>query len=253
MLTTDEATDVQDTLLGVIQAAIAAHPRSLQKRIGPSEIGIPCDRCLGHKLAGTPEDDTGPAWKPAVGTAVHAQLEHWFTTASAAGDLEGQFECERTVTVGTIAGTPITGSCDLWIPGLGVVNDWKVVGPKQLTKYRRLGPSQQYRVQAHLYARGFENAGETPQQVAITFLPRDGELGLTHFWTEPYDPDIAVQALDRADRIANNIAAMQTISAQAALDWINGLPADPDCFSCPRYPGAPQKPVAESTAALLNL
>lgn len=246
---------VEDIYLDVIKTAIAAHPRSHQKRIGPSEIGIPCDRCLGHKLAGTPEAQTGPAWKPAIGTAVHAQLDEWFTRAAEnqAGEYADAFDCETRVSVGEIDGTEITGSCDLFLPDLGVVIDHKIVGPKQLTKYRTHGPSQQYRVQAHLYGRGFQRLGHHTQHVAIAFLPRDGELGLAHMWSEPYNEQIAVQALDRATRISINIRALTSISEQAAVDYINGLPADPHCYSCPRYPGAPTKPVAESSAALLNL
>lgn len=246
---------VEEIYFDVIHTAIAAHPRSHQKRIGPSEIGIPCDRCLGHKLAGTPEAQTGPAWKPAVGTAVHAQLDDWFTAAAAlaGGEYEDGFDCETRVSVGEIDGTEITGSCDLYMPGVGVVIDHKCVGPKQLTKYRASGPSQQYRIQAHLYGRGFTRLGMHAKHVAIAFLPRDGELGLSHLWHEPYDEQIAVDALDRATRISVNIRAMQSVSDDAALGYINGLPVDPACFSCPRFPGAPTKPVAESSATLLNL
>lgn len=245
---------IKDLYLEVIEGAIAAHPRSQQKRIGPSEIGIPCDRCLGHKLHGTPEAERGPAWKPAVGTAVHAQLEEWFTKASADDPEQASaWECETRVNVGEIDGTEITGSCDLYFTYSGMVIDHKVVGPKMLTKYRTNGPSQQYRVQAHLYARGFLRAGRMARHVAIAFLPRDGELKLAHFWHEPFDEQIAIDALARANRIAVNVRAMSALGEDAVLNYINHLPVDPDCFSCSRFPGAPTKPVAKDTAALINL
>ena len=36
----------------LIQQMIANQPRSLQRIIGPSEIGNPCDHCLAARLAG---------------------------------------------------------------------------------------------------------------------------------------------------------------------------------------------------------
>jgi hypothetical protein len=62
-------------LMDAIRHKITHHPRSLQKRIGPSEIGNPCDRRIGYKLLGQPENPRGDAWKPTIGTAVHAWLE----------------------------------------------------------------------------------------------------------------------------------------------------------------------------------
>jgi len=67
--------NAKQAVYDVIRGAIANHPRSLQKRIGPSEIGTPCDRRIGYKLLGQEENPRGDAWKPTVGTAVHGWLE----------------------------------------------------------------------------------------------------------------------------------------------------------------------------------
>lgn len=198
-------TTVEDLYLGVIRESISAHPRSLQKRIGPSEIGKPCDRWILHKLHGDGEPDRGPAWKPAIGTAVHDQLERWFDAANRhGGEVEhAEWITEWQVTVGTIGGTSITGHSDLFHVPTGTVIDHKIVGPKQLTKYRIHGPSQQYRVQAHLYGKGFtDDGGWGPcRTVAIAFLPRDGELQNAVFWSEPYNPHLAGEAMLRANRL----------------------------------------------------
>ena len=45
----------------VIEDAITNHPRTLQKQIGPSEVGTPCDHCLAAKLAGWEETRDGTA------------------------------------------------------------------------------------------------------------------------------------------------------------------------------------------------
>lgn len=210
--------NVEEMYLSVIKAGITAHPRSLQKRIGPSEIGKPCDRWILHKLNGDGEPDRGPAWKPAVGTAMHDQLERWFDAANYGGGEVGAQEwvTEWEVTVGTIGGQPITGHSDLFHVPTGTVIDHKVVGPKQLAKYRLHGPSEQYRVQAHLYGAGFSaDGGWGPcRQVAIAFLPRDGELSSAYFWSEPHDPHLAGQAMLRANRLHT---MLQVVGIDAAL------------------------------------
>lgn len=191
-------------IMNVITDSITAHPRSLQKRIGPSEIGMDCTRRLIHKLAGDTEPDRGIAWKPTVGTACHTQMEAWF---GALPETEG-YLVEKKVTVGTIGNTPITGSTDLFSVNDRTVIDWKFVGPAMLKKYKASGPSNQYRVQAHLYGTGWVNAGYEVEQVMIAFLPRDGELGDAYFWWEPYQPEIADAALAKANQLVTLINAI---------------------------------------------
>ncbi|OIU88634.1 hypothetical protein [Microbacterium sp. AR7-10] len=228
-------TGVEDLYLGVINAGITAHPRSLQKRIGPSELGKPCDRWMLRKLAGEEEPQRGPAWKPAIGTAMHDQLERWFDAANrGGGDVANtEWVTEWQVTVGRIGDTPITGHSDLYHVPTGTVIDHKVVGAKQLAKYRLHGPSQQYRVQAHLYGKGFtDDGGWGPcRAVAIAFLPRDGELHQAYFWSEPHDPHLALDALGRANRLW---ALLQVVGLDAALrtapfcddEWCSWCKAD---------------------------
>lgn len=233
---------------GVITNAIAAHPRSLQKRIGPSEIGRPCDRWILHKLAGDGEPDRGPAWKPAIGTAVHAQLEEWFdkaNTPNTAGDVTNwEWVTEQEVTVGQIGGQDITGHSDLFHVPSGTVIDHKIIGPKQLAKYRLHGPSEQYRVQAHLYAAGFTaDGGWGPaRNVAIAFLPRDGELDQAYFWTEPADPHIAAAAMIRANRLWT---MLQVVGLEAALA-ASPLCDDQWCTWCRKEKRAQQRAAAPS-------
>lgn len=190
-------------LFAIIADAITDQPRSQQTAIGPSEIGTPCDRRLGHKLAGTtPVNNRGVAWKPYVGTAGHSQLAEVFARASIAtgGD---RFLVEKRVTVGQIDGADITGSCDLFDTGYGAVWDWKFTTRNQIREtYRPHGPGPQYRAQAHLYGRGLVAAGEPVSTVGVVFLTRDGEFTDRHVWHEPYDEQVAIDALERATSIA---------------------------------------------------
>lgn len=194
----------EQDIIQVMIEGMARHPRSHQKMIGPSEIGIPCSRRLIRKLAQHQEPERQPAWKPAVGTACHAQQEEWFGHA----DYQSRYLIEERVDVGTIGGQPVTGSADLFDPYLGIVTDWKFVGKTRMNLYRAKGPGQQYRVQAHLYGRGFERAGYKVRGVMIMFIPRDGELADSYPWVEEYRPDVAEWGLTRANHLYQQLVAL---------------------------------------------
>ncbi|MEX3610047.1 hypothetical protein VVR12_03225 [Rothia sp. LK2588] len=199
----DKATETAELLMDTIEDHITHHPRSQQVRIGPSEIGMDCTRRLIHKLAGDTEPDRGPAWKPTVGTACHSQMEEWFGKENEY--MPGAYMIEQRVKVGRIGDTEITGSTDLFIPTMGTVVDWKFVGPTRLKQYRVKGPSNQYKVQAHLYGKGWVAAGYDVKRVMIAFLPRDGELSDSYFWWEDFDPMVGIVALAKANQLHQEI------------------------------------------------
>lgn len=219
-----------EELLHVIRGAIADQPRSRQTRIGPSELGHPCDRWLSHKLRGTSEvNDRLAPWLPTVGTAIHAWLEDVFTAdivAPVAAGQEPRWLLEQRVSVGTIAGQDITGSCDLYDTATATVVDWKTCGKTRLDKYRRHGPDADYRVQAHAYGRGWQRKGYDVKTVAICFLPRNAELTDTVWWSQPYDEQVAVTALARAEAITMANAALGE-HAPAAMSTV-----DHNCGFC---------------------
>lgn len=194
---------VSMSYIETVVAAIVDHPRSQQKRIGPSEIGTECNRALLHKLNEDDEPPRPPGWKPTVGTAVHEWLEGHFRSASTTvgGEAMGRWFVEQRVDVGEIGGTAITGSTDLFDAYTGTVIDHKIVGPSMLRKYRAQGPSEVYRTQAHLYGRGWNRKGYDTKMVMIAFLPREGELDDSYIWTEPWDETVALAALERANAL----------------------------------------------------
>jgi hypothetical protein len=225
---------------GVIEHAITHHPRSLQTAIGPSEIGTPCDHCLAAKLAGWQETERGIAWLPTIGTAVHAWIEESFITSENArnavhtGGL--RYRTEASVMVGQINGVDVWGSTDLLDLAVGMTVDWKIVGPTTL-RSAKAGPKPGYRVQADLYAKGWNDAGVRVDHVAIAYLPRNAmSLGDAVLWTAPHDRGRAERALARATGIARNIAALATLGDTAVTAWIATLPRDPDCWDCARFP-----------------
>ena len=231
----------RDAVMAAITHKIRHHPRSQQKRIGPSEIGNPCDRRIGYKLLGQPERDRGDAWKPTVGTAVHT----WIEAALDDDDTRLQNDhdwrlpvdvltwiTEQTVTVGYLAdGTAITGSCDAYHRPSRTVIDHKVVGVASLRDKKANGPGSQYRTQVHLYGAGFVMAGIPVDTVAINFLPQNGNLTDGWWWEEPFDMGIAAQAIVRLRTIEAHIRATTSV---------DGLPAaEAWCTFCPFHtPGS---------------
>jgi hypothetical protein len=216
----------------IVEQAILDQPRSQQTLIGPSELGLACDRCLGHKLAGTPIRRT-VEWQPYVGTAVHRQLERVFETEA----VNGRWTTESKLWVGDIDGIEIWGTSDLFDHDTGTVIDFKTASKTRLAVARLGTPSQQYRAQVHLYGRGWHYNGAEVNAVAIWYVPRDGDLSRSVWWQEPYDERVALDALARAEAFAK---AIRILGADQFLPTLQRDPAN--CYDCNRYPAYPTDP-----------
>lgn len=235
-------------LRGIVEHAIVHQPRSLQKRIGPSEVGNPCDHCLTAQLAGWDKTPEGTPWLTTIGTAVHGWLEEQVleheNARNAVHTTGRRWLTEREVTVGQIGGVDVTGHSDLFDVETGTVIDHKIVGPTTLRSAPR-GPKGAYRPQAHLYGRGFAAAGFTVTAVAILYWARNGGWSDAVLWTEPYDEQVALEALARANQLHTNLTALASISTEARDAWITSLPRAKGCWDCARYPD--QRPADDAT------
>jgi hypothetical protein len=230
----------------IIAERIESAPRSLQAELGPSEVGDPCARRIGHKLAGSPERTQPPKWKATVGTAIHAWLADCFDAnnlAVAAEHLGGQerWLIEQRVDVGD----GVTGTADLYDRVTATVVDWKSVGPTMLKGYRKDGPGEQYRRQLHLYGLGLERAGLPVDAVMIVFLPRQGELSDGYAWHEAYSAELAADALERYRGVRLIVDALGD-AAPAALPmapaWCGYCPFYGEPAGCPGHPDARPSP-----------
>ncbi|MFF2651497.1 PD-(D/E)XK nuclease family protein [Streptomyces sp. NPDC058045] len=206
-------------------------PRSQQRRIGPSEVGNPCDRALAYKSMDwptAPGADREP-WASVQGTAIYTWMAELFEQRDPKGE---RYLVERRVTVhqGHTEDATIAGSADLYDRLTGTVYDWKATSPDSLAKYRRNGPGDQYRIQANLYGLGMENAGETPRRVAIVFLPRQYRLE-PYVWVDEYRRDVALAAIARLQAIRERLLALDPEANPA--QWA-AFPTSPDakCFFC---------------------
>lgn len=172
--------------------------RSAQTTLGPSEIGTPCDRRLALAVMDVPPvNPGGDGWAAFVGTCTHGGMEDVYRWADAG---TGRYAVEIRLTFGSVL-VP-KGTSDLLDRKEGDIVDWKVMGDYSLKKFKAEGPSDTYRIQAHTYGYGAEQAGEKVRRVNIVGLPRAGSsLDQMHVWSEPYDRDVAKQAIARVEAI----------------------------------------------------
>ena len=224
----------------LVAAAIAAgDARDKQRRIGPSEIGNSCVRCLAGRLIGEPPvERDGYPLAPWIGTAVHAYLER--IVPAAHPDLD--IRTETKVTVGDIQGYgTITGTADL-VVGKHLV-DYKVMSKKNMQGLKRafvITPrgvsfsdvpkkhtAQQYWVQQNLYAHGLTKAGHDIEDCTLLLIPRDATTDTTRALEGiafPYQPEVAEKALERAAAILS--------WAESHPDEVDTLPPGDGCFTC---------------------
>jgi hypothetical protein len=221
-----DETGLRDVIIDNISYAASNAPRSLQKHIGPSQVGTPCTRQLAYRMAGVEESrNLNDPWPSIVGTAVHA----WIADAMEldnqrriAKGLPPRWHLEQRVDVGF----GLTGSCDCFDEETGAVLDWKILGNTQYAKYVKEGPSEEYRVQAHCYGLGYKRAGFDVKRVGIGFFGRAKTLNDLHIWSEPWDINIALKALKRMREVQESLGqGAQPLDFEAKPGAV--------CFFCP--------------------
>lgn len=192
---------VAETYSSLIALGAATSPRNLQFAIGSSEIGYDCDRRLAYRLHGTPlvRRSLDPL-RALVGIGVHEALAQIFRRLDAGS---GRFLVEYHV---DYRGVP--GSVDLYDRYSRTVVDWKTSTKDKVREYRRDGLPRNYVVQPQMYGAGLEAEGEEPAQVAVVFLPYDGNLTQTWAWTSAYDVRVADDAVDRLERLRGRPPAL---------------------------------------------
>jgi hypothetical protein len=201
------------------------NPRNHQRFIGPSEIGDPCDRRIGYRIAGiTGVNDPDP-WPSIVGTAVHTWLQQAVDFADAPGWI-----AERTLHIDQF----IEGHSDLYSEPLQTVIDWKTMGPRVLKKTKEEGPAPGYVIQAHIYGYGYEQAGFTVRRVALACLSRAGWLKDMYLWVADYDRSIAEGALNRLYQLAKQLLDLDILNESHRWEQMPAVPSN-ECGWCPYY------------------
>lgn len=213
--------------------------RDKQRKVGPSELGDLCERCLAEKLLGVHVEEKTYPLAPMIGTAFHLYLE---TTLG----LEDYLK-ETKVTVGTIEGYgDICGTADGFDVSTGHVVDYKVLSKKKIKAFSSAtffdgdynpefysdslteGQLKKYYYQMQLYGLGMENAGYEVNHTSLILFPRDctveSVMSASHELCFKYNRDAALNVLERAKQIFK--------WANENRDNLGELDSHPGCYYC---------------------
>ena len=190
-----------------VWTAEADRPRSRQRAVGPSELGLACSREIAYKLAGTDPVNHGiDPMRSLVGQAVHGHLAETFRQLRPVG----RYLVEHPVSYEGVAGT-----LDLYDRRTRTLIDWKTSRTAKIRRTAVDGPPRHYRWQSQVYAAGLLAQGETPTRCAVVYIPTDGELADVMAWIYPINADEADDAVarltavrERLDIVSNNPGAV---------------------------------------------
>lgn len=225
-------------------AHAAQDARTVQTHLGPSELGVECDRQVVWKLLGLPATNhVVDPWPSIRGRALHTMAEDVFSADNLRSGLL------RWITEQKVTPTPEhPGTADLYDAVEESVVDHKFLGASTMTKIRKQ-PPRKYVGQLFLYGLGYSLLGLPVRRIAIAAYPATaGSLDGLYVWEHTFaeadpitgelviTPDVSKLLLDiftdtdRRKRQAADVRARR-------LD-LDGVPAEPDndeCFFCPAY------------------
>lgn len=178
---------IANELVKAVYAAQDSSKRTRQTEVGPSEVGG-CSRALWNRMNGVELTNHNTIRFPAAfGSAIHAYFQDIFHRLDPFEEkylIEKEWRSDAYEMVGHI---------DLYDIEKKEVIDWK-----SSTKKNFGGgyfPSKQQRWQIHLYGLLVEENGREVQNVTLVGIPRDGNERDILVHTEPYDKNIALEAL----------------------------------------------------------
>ncbi|MFT4202167.1 PD-(D/E)XK nuclease family protein [Gordonia sp. (in: high G+C Gram-positive bacteria)] len=231
----------KDELIGMLREFSDSRPRSLQTRLGPSELGHPCDKKMALALADAPRCNAsaGDPLPSLLGSAGHSLMEQ---ALAAYNETYGQrFLIEQKVSPLHPA-EAFAGTMDCYDLHDDAVIDWKFAGARKMTDVRRDNdPGILYRTQAHVYALGCERTlGVEPKKVRIVFLPRAGFSTGAVVWEESYDRDRAEAAIDRVQALLLMVDDLRAVEHPERFDLFPTTPLQ--CEYCPFHRPQPTGP-----------
>lgn len=229
-------------------------PRNVQRHLGPSELGISCDRNLVFKMAGVSLGSGGnnmhDPWASIMGTAGHAFLEEAFKWESLRLLREGlsdhvRWHTERRVVPDPGSAQPHPGTADNYDADTYTLSDWKFQSRGVRDKLRRNGPPHHYFMQMLLYAAGYMNEGFRVDRVVLVSWPRT-ESSMDDLYAHEHvvtDKDI-VQVMDliKKTEVREQLAGFV---ARGEMHWkdIPASPSEDSCQWCPAFrPDAASNP-----------
>lgn len=233
------ATRYAGELRRVILDHAARAPRTLQQHLGPSEIGVACDRQVVGKMAALPATNhVVDPWPSIVGTACHAWVEGAFSADNLRSGVL-RWVPEQRVT----PHPQHPGTADLYDAVEQAVVDHKFLGPSSLDKVRR-DPPRKYVVQLLLYGLGYRDLGLPVRRVVLAAYPRTAaSLDGLYVWEHGFAdeagnvlPDVAelLQTVFAETAVRRELAD-QVVAGVRRLDEVATAPDDDECYFCPFY------------------
>ena len=223
----------------IIKELTRPSERDKQRKVGPSELGDLCERCLAEKLLGVHKEEKTHPLAPMIGTAFHLYLENVIGLKD--------YLKETKVTVGTIEGYgDISGTADGFDTATGHVVDYKVLSKKKIKAFSSAtffdedynpefysdsmteGQLKKYYYQMQLYGLGMENAGYEVNHTSLILFPRDctveSVMSASHELCFKYNREAALAVLERANQIFK----------WAINNWdrLEELDSHPGCYYC---------------------
>ena len=223
-------------LRGIVTRYAGQQPRSVQRHLGPSELGHLCDRQVVAKMAGSKATNhVADPWASIVGTAIHAYMADAFNWDNRHnGYLRWLPEQRVTPDPGP---DPHPGTTDLYDAHERAVVDWKAQGDSTRAKLRSQGPPRHYFVQLLLYRRGYLNIGFPVDRVVLVSLPRTkSSLDDMYTWahTPTADDDKLVDDVLAQTAFRQQVATLVRTGRLSIMD-VPATPADDECFWCLLY------------------
>lgn len=212
----------------------AAHaPRTLQKSLGPSELGTLCDRQVAGKLAGIPATNhVVDPWASIMGTAGHAWMADAFTAENRRTGISRWLAEFRVYPDDKHPGTG-----DLYDFLELAVTDHKFLGDTPREKLIKDGPPRRYRVQLLKYGKGFRRLGLEVRRVVLVAWPRTrSTMAQTYVWDHPWSPedDELLAEVDQQHEL-REIMGAAILSGRMGLRDVPATPDDDDCYFCPFF------------------
>lgn len=200
----------------IIRELTKPSERDKQRKVGPSELGDLCERCLAEKLLGVHQEEKNYPLAPMIGTAFHLYLENTIGLKD--------YLKETRVTVGEIKGYgSIRGTADGFDTATGHVVDYKILSRKKIKVFSSAtfldedrnpefysdslteAQLKKYYYQMQLYGLGMENTGYEVNHTSLILFPRDctveSVMTASHELCFKYNREAALSVLERANQI----------------------------------------------------
>lgn len=238
---TDWAERMAAEVKSVVRLATEYAPRSLQVHLGPSELGVECDRQVVGKLVREPATNhVFDPWPSFMGTAGHAALAEAFEADNRRmAPLPGEPpDFRRWFTEHRVQPWPgAEGTADLYDARHRAVLDHKLLGDTSRQKVIDGRIPRKYKRQLLLYGLGYIRAGMPVERVALIAYPRTrSSLDGLYVWEMPFDGEAVQELADTFAETARRRALAADVQAgRLTLEQVTRTPVRDECYFCPFY------------------